>query len=92
MATVYVAHEFTDKGGTHAVGEEMNLPEDTDAQASELERMINYGLVTRSRPANPTTSSPSTTGTAHASSSSSSDDDGEGGNNTRSKAKRTSSS
>lgn len=90
MATVYVVHEFTDAHGTHAVGDELNMPEDNEAQTHELERMINYGLVSRSRPAtNQATGTSSTT----AASSSPSSDDGEGGSNgTRSKTTKRSSS
>ena len=51
MTRVYAITQFTDSAGTHQPGEALDVPEGTEAEQHELNQMINYGLVTRERPA-----------------------------------------
>lgn len=43
--TVYAYVNYTDATGTHAEGETITLPYETDAEKAEVQGMISYGIV-----------------------------------------------
>jgi hypothetical protein len=55
MAKVHALMEFTAPDGeTYAIGDELELPRDTDRQKADFDRLIADGVVTRSeKAANP---------------------------------------
>jgi hypothetical protein len=63
MAKVHALMEFTDPAGEkHEVGEEFDLPRNTDQEKADFERLIEHGVVTRSEAkANPPVSEESET-------------------------------
>lgn len=51
MAKVYALMKFTDPGGTErAVGEEFDLPRETDQQKADYGRLLDYGVVSKTEP------------------------------------------
>lgn len=49
MAKVHALMEFTDPSGEkHEIGEEFDLPRNTDQEKADFERLLHDGVVTRS--------------------------------------------
>jgi hypothetical protein len=47
MAKFWVKTEFTDENGKHEVGEELELPTESDVQKSEVDRLLDWGIISR---------------------------------------------
>lgn len=47
---VWATMEFTNDSGKHEVGDDFDLPRNTDEEKAEFERLINQGIVTTNRP------------------------------------------
>lgn len=51
MANAYVATAFKDAGGSHGIGEQIALPDETGADRAAFSAMIHWGLISTDRPA-----------------------------------------
>jgi hypothetical protein len=49
MTKAYVLTAYTDAEGRHEVGDEVDIPQKTDAQKVGFENLVNYRIITTDR-------------------------------------------
>lgn len=50
MQKLYVAIGYTDDDGFHKIGDQVELPDTTDEDKANIERAIEHGILSKSKP------------------------------------------
>lgn len=53
MARAYTLVQWTDADGVHEIGDEVDLPRRTPDEKAGFERLVDYGIVSTSKPVEP---------------------------------------